>query len=756
VASFLDELKRRNVFRVGVAYLVVAWVLLQLTDLVFENLNAPDWVMQVIMLMVAIGFPIALILAWAFEVTPEGVRPEHIDPAQAVQASRNTRLFYVAVALIAIGGGGLLLMQGDRSGNLATDSAAAPQAGNTTGTQAGDTGDSSLLAIAVLPFESFTEDREDQFFADGLADTLLHKLAQLQTLTVIARNSSFQFKGQNVDVREIGEKLGVPTVVEGSVQRQGEQVRIIAQLVSTSDGAHLWSGTFDGTFENIFALQDNVATAIAEQLQITLSDQDRERLNRRGTNIPEAYETLVRAYALDSDFDGAGFDPDDNPRLALLRKVVELDPEYALGWTSLSSYFNALAFFDTDSARFDEFVADSKAAAQKAIEADPDESAAYGALGYAHWRLQEIPEAEAAYRTALAINPNNHSALSGLGLIVVSRDPEEAYRLFSRSQVIDPTSVIVYRQLFFTLVALGRPADGIVQLEKGLALDPDFFLLYVDLADLHANNFGRYDLAAKALSGLLRRDSNSRAGMSRMAENWFAVNDLQRARAWNEKLLQLQPGDSDGKDLQIRLLRVQGDLDAALAVAESLPAQGFAAVRRNMNILPICMALGDNDCAVKRLEEMLRFLAGLEARSERTMPGIRALLDLHSGMLRYPDEAAAQGSLQKAAATFAGFSLFAAGGTDIDSRRYYLAEVRALQGLADEAVAELLSTLDTADGGFVSLASVRLRPGLSPILSGLSDQPGYEEWLAEFTARRTAMRERMIEMEAAGEIARTP
>ena len=258
MANFLEELKRRSVFRVGIAYLVVAWLLLQLTDLVFENMNAPDWVMQVIMLVIAVGFPLALILAWAFELKADGVQR---DSEGGPGSASNSRLFYAIAGVISVAAIGLFFWQQSNPAVQPNDSP------TQTGSVAADESE-SLLAIAVLPFESFTEDREDQYFADGLADTLLHKLAQLETLTVIARNSSFQYKGQNVDVREIGEHLGVPTVVEGSVQRQGDQIRVTAQLVSTQDGAHWWSGTFDGTLENIFALQDEIAAAIAEQLQI--------------------------------------------------------------------------------------------------------------------------------------------------------------------------------------------------------------------------------------------------------------------------------------------------------------------------------------------------------------------------------------------------------------------------------------------------------------------------------------------------------
>jgi TolB-like protein/Tfp pilus assembly protein PilF len=616
--------------------------------------------------------------------------------------------------------------------------------------------DESLLAIAVLPFESFTEDREDELFADGLADTLLHKLAQLETLTVIARNSSFQFKGQNVDVREIGEKLGVPTLLEGSVQRQGDQIRVIAQLVSTKDGAHWWSGTFDGTFENVFELQDEIAAAITEQLQITLTDQDRERLYRKGTSNPEAYETLARARATPSDSNSVDFDPDNNPRLLLMRKAVELDSGYALAWVDLSSYYSGLAFFDTDASRFDEFVAESRAAALKAIEVDPNESDGYAVLGYSHWCLQELPEGEEAYRKALALNPNNSGALSGLGLTQGMRNPDEAYRLFKRSQEIDPNSLIVYRQLYFMLTALGRADEGLAQLERGIRQGPGFFLLYSDLADLYSEQKDLYDLAAKTMSGFLQRNPRSREGLNKMAEYWYAVNDVARAAAWNKKLLEESPSDSDAKEMHISLLQVHGDLESAMSVANSLSQQGFSRIGRDRRILMLCMAQGDRECAVKHLASMIQFLNAIEQRSGQALPGVAAIFDFYSGWLQYPNEDAARMSLQQANEQLAQLALLSSGGFDVDSHRYFLAEIAAVQGNLEKAVAALQRTLDVADGGFVKLASGDLYPENHPILNGLREQPGYDEWLAEFTARRTAMREKMIALEAAGEIVRAP
>ena len=232
--DFFGELKRRKVYRVAIAYVVVAWVGLQFFDLVLENLNAPDWAMQSIMAVVAIGFPVVLVLAWAFDITPDGIKA---TPGR----NRAFGALIAVVSLAALGFAAWTFMGGYEVVTVSPDATSAEEI-------------RAIDSIAVLPFESFSENQSDEYFADGLADTLLHKLAQLPDLKVIARNSSFQFKGTNKDAREIGTILDVAALLEGSVQRQGDQVRIIAQLIDTADGAHLWSGTFDDTMQNIFEL----------------------------------------------------------------------------------------------------------------------------------------------------------------------------------------------------------------------------------------------------------------------------------------------------------------------------------------------------------------------------------------------------------------------------------------------------------------------------------------------------------------------
>lgn len=758
--SVYSELKRRNVFRVAVGYGVLSWLLLQIADVLMDTIGLPDiWGKAVLGLLLIGIFPV-LIFSWVYEITPEGVKREsELSAETSITAHTAKRLNIAVIVLlvIAIGVFAIDRFLGSPVNAVAPVATTAPPPDAIpVDTTTDSTDDESLLAIAVLPFESFTEGREDQYFADGLADTLLHKLAQLETLTVIARNSSFQFKGQNVDVREIGAKLGVPTIIEGSVQRQGNRIRVIAQLVSTKDGAHWWSGTFDGTFDDVFALQDEIAAAIAEQLQITLSDRDRDRMLRSGTANPAAYETLVRARAIETDYDAVGFDVDTDPKMILLREVVTIDPNYALGWAYLSDYYGSLAFHGVDDGQFDEFVAASRAAAEEAIEVDPQEEAGYVALGFANWRGRNVVAAEANYRKALSMNPNNDGALAGLGLVVIQRDPEEAYRLFSRTQQIDPNNKIVYRQLFFALSGMGRLAEGIDKLKEGIQQHPDFIILYEDLAASYADSFAQHAEAARIISDVIRRNPNSRMGLFSMAEHWYAVNDIPRANAWLNVLLEKHPDDSRGMKLKVLLLQLDGDIDDAMAVANLLPRDGIGGFTREIPMVMLCMTKQNSACARKSIDNMNAFYSTFKRQGGRESMVIDYHLNLINGSVNLPDAETATSKLESTERGLSSRPFLYDGRADDVRRGYLRATALIMLDRIDEAMVELELTLSIADGGFVESDIFGLLPENSLLLEPLRVEPGYDDWLARFTARRTAMRETMITMEAAGEISRAP
>jgi len=271
LSQLFRELKRRNVFRVGIAYVIAAWLILQVVDLVLDAMPAPDWVMQVFLLGTAVGFPLALLFAWAFEMTPEGVKREKdVDRSQSITQQTGRKLDYVIIAVLISAVAILLVdkfvLQDETTGDAVTDK-----------------------SVAVLPFVAMSSGPDDEYFADGLTEEILNSLAQLPDLLVSARTSAFYFKGQDIPVGEIALKLGVAHIVEGSVRRDGEQLRVTAQLVRASDGFHLWSDTYDRSSASSFAVQSDIAEKVASSLNVVLDEEQRESMREIGLRDPEAF-----------------------------------------------------------------------------------------------------------------------------------------------------------------------------------------------------------------------------------------------------------------------------------------------------------------------------------------------------------------------------------------------------------------------------------------------------------------------------------
>jgi TolB-like protein/Tfp pilus assembly protein PilF len=388
--SFLEELRRRNVVRVGVVYLVTAWLLAQVADLLLENFLAPDWVIQAILVVLIIGFPIALIFAWAFELTPEGLKREHeVDRSQSITPQTGRKLDFMIIGILAVALAYFIwesrFEKGSEpfSGSEVASPNASPGVDPNKSEKVPEKGsDPFSRSIAVLPFVNMSSDPEQEYFSDGISEELLNSLAKVKELKVAGRTSSFAFKGENQDLRKVGEALGVANILEGSVRKSGNKVRITAQLIQVNDGFHLWSESYDRELTDVFAIQDEIATAILNELKLALLDEQpkvvesaradtqayelyllaKQRMyERTGPTIKSAVDLLDRAIAIDPAYapayaqrgiaelllsEGTGSYGDIPLAQALsngkryLDKALELDPELAEGWAGIGLYFN--------------------------------------------------------------------------------------------------------------------------------------------------------------------------------------------------------------------------------------------------------------------------------------------------------------------------------------------------------------------------------------------------------------------------------
>ena len=738
--SLFEELKRRKVIRVGIAYLVASWLVVQVAELVAESFGAPLWFMQMLLVLVALGLPIALLLSWAFDLTPQGlVRDRDVTPSDSASSSRLLSGFTIVLLIVALGYFIWESRWSDRS-TVSPVETVEQQPGLPAEEEMGD-------SIAVLPFENFSGNKEDEYFADGLTDTLLHKLAQIDQLRVIARNSTFQFKGQNRDIREIGKILDVDIVLEGSVQRAGNQVRIIAQLIRAADGAHLWSQSFDDSMDNIFALQDSVASAIATQLHIDLTAEQRRKMVRDGTHIPEAYDLLIRAVNEDNDLDEmADIDDTTWPPVVLIRQALELDPEYAQAWAVLAREYNTLAFSTHNIEKFPEYVEQSEIAAAKAIEIAPEISDGYVSMGWVAHRKRERLLAQQHFRHALEINPNAVGAMSGLALQVIASDPEEALQLLDRALLLAPTAAIFHRQKHFALATLGRYDEAIEELRAGIAKDPDSGMMYNDLADLLILRKGQAAEAAITISELVRLDPKAYQGQAAMLEAWMWVGGSEEAAEWSALLIKTLPNSESVRRQNINRLIASGQFAEAMDEMEDLQVSeqnrwNVASARART-----CLGARKAECARQQgriwQQELLKM---------REKGGSRPEFDVYPLMVDMLSAEMVDAGADLSESLSAVNELIARHRW-FDKKYFLRAGVVARNGDFEQALALLDESLLEAKQGIFGLDIFKISAEFSPLLEPLQNHPDFPSWLERHLEQRNALLQHMRQLESRGEI----
>ena len=448
---FFEELKRRNVFRVAIGYAITAWLLLQFIDLVLENVNAPDWVMQVFMLALTIGFPLAIFFAWAFEMTPEGVKREsEIDRSQSITNKTGRKMDRSIIIIMALA---LAYFAYDKFSGPKSDGAtqtatpvteAVMESPEPTMPEVSKTDDKS---IAVLPLVNRSVNAEDAFFAEGLHDELLTQLSRISALKVISRTSVMGYAGTTKRMPEIGRELGVATLLEGGVQRSGNRVRINVQLIDAETDEHLWAEVYDRelTADNLFDIQSDITRAIADALQAVLTGEEQQNLEQNPTENVDAYAFYLRGKAASKGYGRQIVDIDES--IGYFQSAIELDPQFAAAYAVLAIDWTE-RFWTSD--RQGDELEHALAALEQARALAPELPETLTAAGYYHyWGHLDYNPAIAAFDRALQKEPRNYLALRG-----------KAY----------------------ALRRLGRMGEAVVLLETVVSLDPLFAEIHADLA----------------------------------------------------------------------------------------------------------------------------------------------------------------------------------------------------------------------------------------------------------------------------------
>ena len=499
--GFFAELKRRNVFRVAVAYLVAAWLLLQVADIVLDNINAPDWVIQVFMLALVVGLPVALIFAWAFEMTPEGIKREKdVDRSQSITHHTGRKLDRVIIGILALA---VVVLVIDRVRHAQHDET--PVATDTAEAQPV----SAAPSIAVLPFVNMSSDPEQEYFSDGISEEILNSLAKVKELKVAGRTSSFAFKGQNQDLRQIGDTLGVEHILEGSVRKAGATVRITAQLIQVDDGFHLWSETYDRELTDVFAIQDEIAKAILTQLKAHLVGFGSE------AKVTTARETDTEVYDLyllarQRIYERKG--PSIQAAAELLDRAIARDPQYAPAYAQRGITELLLSEDSYGTIPRAQAWAQAKLYLDKALQLDPEVAEAWAGLGLYHInRPGENSRAIENLEKALTINPNLIDASNWLQTAygdmgdrrraleileqMVDRDPfyppgfsnlilsyndfgmqEKSWALLERTRPFLPGDPQLQQAEARIWRSLGRPAKALALLEPAHRAQPNHFV----------------------------------------------------------------------------------------------------------------------------------------------------------------------------------------------------------------------------------------------------------------------------------------
>jgi adenylate cyclase len=480
--SLFNELKRRNVIRMAGLYLVGAWLIAQVSETLLPIFHTPDWVLQTIVIMLAIGFLPALAFAWVFELTPDGIkRDDQVDRARSLAPQTGQRMnrLIIVVLLLALGYFGfdkfVLTPRGDAA------SSAVVEKGATQPASAASVANEVDASIAVLPFVNMSSDKEQEYFSDGLSEELLNQLAQIPQLRVIARTSSFSFKDKDVDVATIAKALGVAHVLEGSVRKSGNTLRITAQLIRTADSSHLWSQTYDRDMSDVFKVQDEISSEVVAALKVKLLPQQKLPAAQRTTNV-EAYEQYL-----------LGLDALRNTNLetaqaiSAFQKAIALDPNYANAYTGLAWAQSRQAELADSPEERAAMIGEALASADRAIVLAPDRATGYSTRGGLRFsRGYEWSAADADLQTAYRLDPQNLGMLGNYSYYLLATGRvADALAASRRAVTIDPLNIGAWSNLGLILYYTGQIEQARAALEHALTIKPNdnwpnYLLGYLD------------------------------------------------------------------------------------------------------------------------------------------------------------------------------------------------------------------------------------------------------------------------------------
>jgi TolB-like protein/Flp pilus assembly protein TadD len=568
IDNFFSELKRRNVYKVAVAYAVVAWLTIQAASILFPAFNAPQWAMQIVILVLVIGFPIALIFSWAFEITPEGiVRESEVETGKSITHHTGRKIVALTIVLAVIATG-LLIFQFIR-------------ARSTSAPRQSEAATVSNKSIAVLPFDNLSGDPQNAYFSEGVQDEILTRLAKIAELKVISRTSTQRFKSAPNDLQQIAQQLGVANILEGSVQKANDQVRVNVQLVNALTDAHLWAETYDRKLTDIFAVETEIAKTIADVLQAKLTGSEQHVIAARPTANTEAHQLYLKGRFFWNKRTGN----DLKKSIDYFEQAIAADPNYALAYAGVADGYVLLPGYTAGAPR--DCYPKAKAAAKKALEMDDTLAEAHTTLAMAIWYYDfDSSQSIREFQRAIELNSNyatahqqyGNNTLSALGRF------DDAIAEGKRAVELDPLSLVINSDLGVDYLYARRYDEAIAQFRKTLELDPQYY-------------FARLMLG-QALEAKGDRDT--------------AIGEYQKARALND--------DPSLLGLLAHAYAASGNKTEALNILNQLnelSKQRYVAV---YSFALIYLGLGEKEEALRWLEQSYQDRAGADVGWIRVDP----------------------------------------------------------------------------------------------------------------------------------------
>jgi TolB-like protein/Tfp pilus assembly protein PilF len=457
-ANFFSELKRRNVYKVAIAYGVVAWLLMQVASQIFPFFELPNWAVRLVVLLLIIGFPVALILAWAFELTPEGIKRAESADELPTKASRNRAWIYVVAVAGAISLSLFFLGRytaSFRSGTRQTES--------------------FEKSIAVLPFENLSEDKANEYFAEGIQEEILTRLSKIADLKVISRTSTQKYKSAPGGLREIAQQLGVANILEGGVQKAADQVRVNVQLINANTDAHLWAETYDRNATDIFGVESEIAKTIADKLEAKLTGSEQRAIAVRPTENTQAHQLYLKGRY----FLNRRTADDLKKSIDHFNQAIAADPNYALAYVGLADSYSLLPSLMPVAPH--EYFPKAKVAVRKALDLDDSLAEAHTSLAVLLCSYDfNFPQADREFQRAIELNPNYATAHHWYGAILLGALArfDQATGEVKRALELDPLSLVINADLGRIYYFARRYDQAIYQLRKTLEMDPNFFFAH--------------------------------------------------------------------------------------------------------------------------------------------------------------------------------------------------------------------------------------------------------------------------------------